>query len=642
MSDQYSPDNRRTTALGGLRSGQRLYRELPPSLLEHTFSTALAARVFITTLSGRRLGEISSEEGSRNLVSVEFELTPSGCGSAKITLARPPAFPVTLGAVVTIHLYQSETPWYSGVITEIPAEGDLYEAEGSWGFEAVGFYQALERLLIYSRATAPSCFSYQTVQDIVSELARSYIAPNLAVHLNPNLIEPSTYVPAAMTCEMDDLRKTLEDAAGYSEGFIFGIDASRSFFFRAPRQQIFHLGIGDPAINLSTLEVRRDLSKVVNRLYVKGGQIVTYQNLDLYTITEDVDSQRIYGVHEDTKSIPSAVSTLDTLRWSDWFIRENAEPQPTVRADYTQVGTLPLIAGDYVRVFSTIRTPDYQAAFDWPGKREFSPEWTIVNTHGSEFRNHESGNILKCFPGSGTTLYSSPAQSAPYMYQRVEGDFEVFARIVLAAGTGNYIPDGCGIQIRETPRRYITLLWRRALNASARWYVERRDTIDGVTTINTSALMATFNFQVIRICRINGQFMTYYGLTETAPWTALSAPTVPFSSTRGSYVGLTSVTENQEWQGTPQSYEDYFHQATFFKIKRYANYYDLPLTSVKYKVVGDAITATLELGDVAKPFISQLRALIRGRRTTASESMHRIQSVLEYIRRVKFPTEKSL
>jgi hypothetical protein len=587
-----------TTAFGTARGGQKLLRGIFTDLTQYEFATASAVKIYFYNRAGRRLGELSSEHYNRQLLDVNFELVENGCGSASIELAEYPSFSVELGTYIEVFLYQSTIPWYSGIIMKVPSPATFGE-NSAITLEVFGFYQLLEQVILKTAATKPTQYGYTNVTSAAYDIAVNFIGPNLSVGIDPNRFEPSSYVATELDFELAHAKKALKDLADLSRDYIFGIDAKRKVFFRARRTKSTNLGISFLTHNIEKLEVIRDLDSVVNRLYVKSGSsrgdAGQGTNLALEDPIEDVDSQRIYGVREKVETVPTLVNTTDVDQWGQWFIDQHSEPEETVTIRLTDIGTIPYVPGDSIRVNSDIRSfVSLGDAFD---DADIDPAWSVVNSNGSYFEELTSKSAIRVFPGSSTT------GNEPFMYKRAVGDFSFDLTVTPFGDNGDdggfVAEDAIGLHVRQSSSRRMSLLIRRvdttSLSAPPQWYLERQDTFDGTTIVSTTTVQTVTSYK-LGIERRDGMFYTTWGNLTLD--TTLYPPTQPFSSSRPVYIGFAAYTGNNSYAfGVTTPYYDIAN----FNFAQKSVHFDYPLRSIKYRVKGGVIVAEASLGFYEQP-----------------------------------------
>jgi hypothetical protein len=622
----YNP--RTTTAYGTLRGNQKIYADNVPDLTSYAFATKDAAKIYVYNRQGRRMGELSSESGQALLSNVSFELVENGCGNATVELAEFPSFPLELGYFVAVHLYQDESPWYSGIIMEVPGSGTVYSDGEPVELKVFGFYQLLDKLVIHGSALAPASYRNTSVTTIAYNLATNFVGPRLSVMVNPDKIDTTDYTAQEVNFELATGKKSFEDLSGLAKDYIFGIDASRSFFFRQRRPVALTRGVAFPTHNLEIVSITHDMDNVVNRLYVKGGKLASETAPNLTYIIDDPDSQRIYGVREKVESAPTVVNTADVEQWGNWYIEQYAEPTYSVKARYTDVGTLPLIPGDLVRIHTTIETAYYKDTFV---SNIFDPSWTIVNTLGSSIESDPTNpGVCKIFAGSGSSATSF--MSNPWLYKRTEGDFKVSSWMNATwTDVDDYVADsGAGLHARESSRRWVEITQKRTDSGtlSASYYIERRDTFDGntvVTSIGTGATSSVFYME-----RIDGKVVATWRASVDAVGTEISlSPTIPFSSSKPLRIGPSAFTDGTGTvYGVPTTVYYTFRNVEFYS---YARYYDLPVKKVKYAVEGNKISADVELGEFKPPFLAQMNRITSDIRNEQIREDRNVEDLLALI-----------
>lgn len=611
-----------TTAYGTSRHAQKLYRGLLADTTLFNFSVEDRYTVYVREQGGRRIGEISNRSGDPIMVELEFELDENGCSSGRMSLSELPNFPLELGQSVEIMLRGDTKPWYSGVINEIPAIGSITE---NHDFKLFGLYQLLDKVVLKESDTVRTKFGYTDVTTAAYEIARDFVGPTLGVGINTDKIQPANFVSSELDFELVTAKKALSDLAALANNFIYGIDASGDFFFRPRRLKALSKTTVFPSHTISDLEISRNSDDLVNRLYLKDGRL-DQESGNYSALLEDEDSQRVYGIRDKIVSVPTVVSTPDVERWGLWYLNTHRDPQEIVKASMTQVNTFPLTPGDMVRVNVKTNTINYSDAFD---SDDVSVYWTKVNTLGSNFTQLNTTGHLGVYPGLGTS--ESPI-SMPLIYRRIPGDFLLdtfFGGNPSGVSNAFISSTAVGIHLRESSTRWIELVRRRTSHTAAqggpKWWVERRDVIDGVMNIQTTTQTTGLDPMYLRVRRIDGGFQTHWGTDLNSMNLIEASVSQPFSSALPLLTGLTAYTEGNSLNTAGSTI---VYNFSYFTVENQSHYYDAPLRTVKYSIDNEGIVGSaFNLGDFRKPFQLQLTELSEGVRVESIRQDRNIKSI---------------
>jgi len=587
MSRDYF-SSRDTTGAGYSRNRQHILRGLFPQPVQIDFATKSACKVTFFSRYGKKIGEVSTEVESAQILKLSCTLTESGCGAASFILSSMPPFTIDLGFTIDIHFFQSPAPWYSGILMQVP-QGFPGGREADFEFRAFGFVQLLEKCLLRADAISPTSYAFTDVTSIAFRLANDFLAPRLGINVNPSKIEAAYYNAYGLNFELATAKKAYQDLADIAQDYVFGVDAFRDLFFRRREGEYRSTQSARQTHNASDIVVSRDMEKVVNRVHVKGAKIPGDAGW-LY-FADNPDSQLMYGLREEMQTAPTLTTKADVMRWADYQLLQYADPDEAVSLSLTEVSTIPIRPGQNFLATLPVSSISLSDAFD---DLDIDPSW-ICMTNGALYTETATLGALRVTPGRGVLSVGTP--TIPMLFKRVRGDFEVTTELSGFAGVAPYVVGGfAGIHVRRSPSAFLELGRARISASPPAWRIFRREVVRGELITTTIASVA-YDPVVFRVRRVAGRFDCQYGPSVGALVT-IPAPREVFSTGFSMYAALTAYTNNTSY-GTDLA--SHYHYFQYFQHSQLADYYDLPVRDVTYTLDKGMIRASLQLGSAETP-----------------------------------------
>jgi len=212
-------------------------------------------------LSDNKLYELGTDVKRGRISSANFELMDFGCGAFSFLLDDKPPFDLTYRIRADIHLYFDEVAWFTGFIQTIPQPGQRKPYE----FSGFGFFEQLDWV------TISESYESQDVADIVKDIVQNTVAPNTQIIYNASKIEATGYTVNAIDFYLSFAKDAIQSLADIAQGFEFGVDNVREFYFRAiDTDTKYHFWAGRQFQNM---QIEEDPLSVRNRLYIKVGLI---------------------------------------------------------------------------------------------------------------------------------------------------------------------------------------------------------------------------------------------------------------------------------------------------------------------------------------------------------------------------------
>ena len=303
----------REDRLVGIKTGVPSY--IPPELELRGF------KLVFYDVSDNKIGEIGSDSFRGKIAEVQFELISFGCGAFSFTINDLPDFNITYRTRVDIHPYFDSTPWFTGFIQVIPKPGK----KRPYTFSGFGYFEQLDWV------TITASYQNQEVSLIIKDIIQNYVAPNTQIIYNESKIEATSYTITSIDFDHTKAKDALQTLADIAQGYEFGVDNSREFYFRAiDTETRYHYWVGK---QFQDIEIEEDPNSVRNKLYVKAGQISGGSNI--IGSVQDNSSISTYGLREDVITAPEILNSSDALQWANYILQDLKDPK--VRAQIHNV-----------------------------------------------------------------------------------------------------------------------------------------------------------------------------------------------------------------------------------------------------------------------------------------------------------------
>ena len=303
----------REDRLVGIKTGVPSY--IPPELELRGF------KLVFYDVSDNKIGEIGSDSFRGKIAEVQFELISFGCGAFSFTINDLPDFNITYRTRVDIHPYFDSIPWFTGFIQVIPKPGK----KRPYAFSGFGYFDQLDWV------TITASYQNQEVSLIIKDIIQNYVAPNTQIIYNESKIEETSYTITSIDFDHTKAKDALQTLADIAQGYEFGVDNSREFYFRAiDIGTKYHYWVGK---QFQDIEIEEDPNSVRNKLYVKAGQISGGSNI--IGSVQDNTSISTYGLREDVITAPEILNSSDALQWANYILQDLKDPK--VRAQIHNV-----------------------------------------------------------------------------------------------------------------------------------------------------------------------------------------------------------------------------------------------------------------------------------------------------------------
>jgi hypothetical protein len=294
----------REQRLLGIKTGIPTY--VPPEL------TVKGFKLIFYDVSQVKVGELGADVQLGRISEIEFELMDFGCGAFSFVLDSLPPFPISYRTRVDVHPYFDTTPWFSGFIQTTPKPGQ----KPPYRYIGFGFFEQLDWV------TVTKSYQSQEVSLIIKDIIQNIVAPNTQIGYNASKIEVTTYTVTDITFDYAFAKDALQQLANIAQGYEFGVDDAREFYFRAiDTEPHYWYWAGR---QFQDIDLEEDPQGIRNKLYVKSGKIQT-GGTNIVGSVSDPGSISAYGLREEVVTAPDILNTADALQWAGQVLAEKKD-----------------------------------------------------------------------------------------------------------------------------------------------------------------------------------------------------------------------------------------------------------------------------------------------------------------------------
>jgi hypothetical protein len=294
----------REQRLTGIKTGIPTY--VPPLLTVKGFKL-----IFYDT-SQVKVGEFGADVQLGRISEIEFELMDFGCGAFSFILDSLPPFPVSYRTRVDVHPYFDTTPWFSGFIQTTPKPGQ----KPPYRYIGFGFFEQLDWV------TVTASYQSQEVSLIVKDIIQNIVAPSTQIGYNASKIEATTYTVTDITFDYAFAKDALQQLANIAQGYEFGVDDAREFYFRAIDTEPHYFYWAGR--QFQDVDLEEDPQGIRNKLYVKSGKIQE-GGTNIVGSVSDPGSISAYGLREEVVTAPDILNSDDALQWAGQVLAEKKD-----------------------------------------------------------------------------------------------------------------------------------------------------------------------------------------------------------------------------------------------------------------------------------------------------------------------------
>lgn len=253
---------------------------------------------------------------SNNIESLKFEMIETGCGSFEIVFrSLPDNSELDYRQRIDIHLFNDPRPWYSGYVITRPVKGTT---DTTFKFTGHGYYNMLEKVYINA------VYQNMEVSAIVSDIVRK-VETSVGLQFNGNKLINTAYTVSHIEFDHVSAKDALKQLSDFAVDYVYGVDEYRQMYFKPRINEINEQARFWVGQHLDEYQPTWDVEKVINRAYIKGGNVDDNGEQWLATV-EDTASQAVYGLQETVLTLPSAYNATDAARWGVNQIERNKEP----------------------------------------------------------------------------------------------------------------------------------------------------------------------------------------------------------------------------------------------------------------------------------------------------------------------------
>jgi len=280
-----------------------------------------------------KVGEYSSDMGSPPVISLKFEVVQTGSGAFTLELVEMPTFSFTYLCHIKVFLWgQPESePIYAGRVLKIP---DERTTKDTFKYSGHGLYHDLEFCGVNR--------SYQDmeVSAIVKDILVNDIQPYTSIgYSGPKIVQTSpSYKVSEINFDRVSAKDALKDLAEYAYNvdnelpYEFGVDADGDLFFRPISVAVVVDAVKWVGYHVESFEPKEDIEPVRNKIDIICGAIDEVESSNYADTVSDGTSQGLYGVRWTKKTIPSALTAADALRWGRYQLYLLKDPKQSAKA----------------------------------------------------------------------------------------------------------------------------------------------------------------------------------------------------------------------------------------------------------------------------------------------------------------------
>jgi len=269
-------------------------------------------------LSDVKIGELGSDVKTGIVSQVNFELMGLGCASFSFVCDDEPSFTISYRTRVDIHPYFDDTPWFTGFVQVLPQSGK----KRPYKYSGFGFYEQLDWV------TITESYESDDIADIVKDIVQNTVAPNTQIIYNASKIISPSYTVIKADFDHTYAKDAIQTLANMAQGYEFGVDDSREFYFRAIDSDVYHsLWTGK---HFQDADIEQNPFTVRNKLYIKIGEIQAGGS-NIIGSVQDNDSIDDYGLREEVIDVPESLNTADAQRWANEILANKKDPEIKAR-----------------------------------------------------------------------------------------------------------------------------------------------------------------------------------------------------------------------------------------------------------------------------------------------------------------------
>lgn len=268
---------------------------------------------------------------SNALKSLQFELTETGCGTAQFLFSKMPQNnELSINQRLDVFLFNDSQPWWSGYISQRPAEGSSLGATGqTFTFKADGYYNKLSKVLI------TATYEDIEVSEIVQSIARE-VETKCGLRYSADKIISTTYIVSKITFDHVTAKDALKTLSEFGIDYVYGVDEARNLYFKPRNNEINEQARFWVGEHLTEFVTNLDFDKLCNQVYIKGGEL-DEDGEQWIAEASDTDSIDNYGYSEVVVDLPSAYGVDDAERYAELYIANHKNPTESAKVQGIQL-----------------------------------------------------------------------------------------------------------------------------------------------------------------------------------------------------------------------------------------------------------------------------------------------------------------
>jgi hypothetical protein len=220
----------------------------------------------------------------------------------------------------------------NGVKVKFTAAGKAsndFEVGDSWTFGAIDFDME--------------------VANIVDDIITTFVEPKTNIVYDAAKIITTGYKATYVKFDKVTAKKALQDLADLAQNYTFGIDEEKDFYFKAISTAVNEDAIRFVAKSVKTFTYDEDVSKIVNKIYIRAGSITDGSNY--IGFVESSPSQTSYGLKEKILVAPTVLNVDDATRWGTYKLNSVKDPILKGKASTLTLNKILIKAFGKARIF---------------------------------------------------------------------------------------------------------------------------------------------------------------------------------------------------------------------------------------------------------------------------------------------------
>jgi hypothetical protein len=187
------------------------------------------------------------------------------------------------------------------------------------------------------------------VSNIVRDIVTTFIEPKTDIVYDVAKIISTGYTATYVKFDKVTAKKAIQDLADLAQSYMFGVDEERDFYFKAVSTAVNNDAIRFITKNVKTFTYDEDISKIVNKIYIRAGSLTAGSNY--IGFVESGPSQSAYGLKEKILVAPNVLDVDDATRWGTYKLNSLKDPVLKAKASIVTLNKILIKAFGKARIF---------------------------------------------------------------------------------------------------------------------------------------------------------------------------------------------------------------------------------------------------------------------------------------------------